>query len=211
MRLFSHVRAAQLKRLASWTTSEARTNAVEAAVLSSAVEAICALRLGSEDLIDRVAVLAERAHTTGALDLLVVSYRACPELLPVLMRGPRREQIEALLSRVGDTDLATAAGYPVVQGEDRRVLLSPRELEVYEFLCDGLTNRQIARALFIEESTVKVHVHHVYDKLGVRSRRALAVHAALSRSNQAGDWCFCQREAAVCRARALSDFASPRR
>ena len=52
-------------------------------------------------------------------------------------------------------------------------------------MTQGLTNREIARLLFIEESTVKVHVHHIYDKLGVRSRMALTVQAKLERSGQA--------------------------
>ncbi len=43
----------------------------------------------------------------------------------------------------------------------------------------GLTNREIAKLLFIEESTVKAHTHHIYDKLGVRSRTALIVQALL--------------------------------
>ncbi len=93
--------------------------------------------------------------------------------------------MQDLLVRLGDTDIAAAAGHPVADGDDRRALLSRREREVYELLCSGLTNRQIARTLFIEESTVKVHAHHIYDKLGVRSRKALAVHALLERSDQA--------------------------
>jgi DNA-binding NarL/FixJ family response regulator len=54
---------------------------------------------------------------------------------------------------------------------------------VYELLIQRLTNREIARLLFIEESTVKVHVHHIYDKLGVRSRVALTVQAQLERAS----------------------------
>jgi DNA-binding NarL/FixJ family response regulator len=154
-------------------------------VLSSAVAAICALRIGSSEVVDRTADLANTAYGTGALDLLVVSYRACPELLPLLIRGPQRDNVEGLLTRVGDVDLASAAGYPIAHGNDRRELLSSREREVYELLCGGLTNRQIATVLFIEESTVKVHVHHIYDKLGVRSRKALTIHAMLERSDHA--------------------------
>ena len=60
-----------------------------------------------------------------------------------------------------------------------------REREVYDLLGQGLTNLQIAQLLFISEGTVKVHVHHIYDKLGIRSRTALAVQAALERSDQA--------------------------
>jgi DNA-binding NarL/FixJ family response regulator len=56
---------------------------------------------------------------------------------------------------------------------------------VFELLRTGLTNREIGRLLFIEESTVKAHTHRIYDKLGVHSRSALAVQAALERSIQA--------------------------
>jgi hypothetical protein len=40
-------------------------------------------------------------------------------------------------------------------------------------------------ASFIEESTVKVHAHHIYDKLGIRSRTALTIDAMLERADQA--------------------------
>jgi DNA-binding CsgD family transcriptional regulator len=170
--------------LALVESARGQSQALEA-LLSSAVAAICALRIGSPDVVDRTADLANTAYGTGALDLLVVSYRACPELLPLLIRGPQRDQVEGLLTRVGDVDLAAAAGYPIAHGNDRRELLSSREREVYELLCGGLTNRQIATVLFIEESTVKVHVHHIYDKLGVRSRKALTIHAMLERSDHA--------------------------
>ena len=85
---------------------------------------------------------------------------------------------------MGDGDLATAVGQPIAF-KDKRVLLSPRETEVFELLRGGLTNRQIGKLLFIEESTVKAHTHRIYDKLGVRSRNALAVQAALERADYA--------------------------
>jgi two-component system, NarL family, nitrate/nitrite response regulator NarL len=48
-----------------------------------------------------------------------------------------------------------------------RPLLTRRELEVLTLLCAGLTRREIGRALAISAGTVKVHVAHVYTKLGV--------------------------------------------
>lgn len=55
--------------------------------------------------------------------------------------------------------------------------LSAREREVLGLVARGTGNREIARALFISEATVKTHLVHVYEKLGVRDRAA-AVAAA---------------------------------
>jgi DNA-binding NarL/FixJ family response regulator len=48
--------------------------------------------------------------------------------------------------------------------------LTARETEITELLGCGLSNKQIARALHIEISTVKNHVHHILEKLQVKSR-----------------------------------------
>ncbi|MBM7366846.1 response regulator [Gordonia hydrophobica] len=48
--------------------------------------------------------------------------------------------------------------------------LTGRELEIVEQLADGGTNREIARRLVISEATVKSHLVHIFDKLGVNSR-----------------------------------------
>jgi DNA-binding NarL/FixJ family response regulator len=154
-------------------------------VLIAAVEAICAVRSGSNEAFARAETLERVAFETGGLDLLVTSYRACPELLSILLRAERARHFRQLVERVGDSDLADAAGRPLATKDDRRLLLSPREREVFELLRNGFTNREIAKLLYIEQSTVKVHAHHIYDKLGIRSRSALTVQAALERSAQA--------------------------
>ena len=161
------------------------TAAIEPAVLIPAVEATCALRGGSSDALEQAVALGRAAFGTGALDLLVTAYRACPELLSVLLRAEGNREFRELVERVGDSDLAGAAGHPLATKDDRRLLLSPREREVFELVRNGFTNSQIAKLLYIEQSTVKVHAHHIYDKLGVRSRSALVVQAALERSVQA--------------------------
>lgn len=52
--------------------------------------------------------------------------------------------------------------------------LTPREEEVLRLMAAGSTNQEIARTLYISESTVKKHVNAVYRKLGVKSRVQLA-------------------------------------
>ncbi len=50
--------------------------------------------------------------------------------------------------------------------------LSPRELEILAALAQGASNRQLAKELFISESTVKTHLAHLFAKLGVDNRTA---------------------------------------
>lgn len=55
--------------------------------------------------------------------------------------------------------------------------LTAREQDVLELLADGMVNKQIARALGISESTVKVHLGHIYQRLGVDNRSRAAIWA----------------------------------
>jgi DNA-binding NarL/FixJ family response regulator len=56
-------------------------------------------------------------------------------------------------------------------------LLTTRESEVWAELAKGLSNKEIARVLFLSEHTVKFHVHNLLRKLGLKSR-AEAIYAA---------------------------------
>jgi DNA-binding CsgD family transcriptional regulator len=58
--------------------------------------------------------------------------------------------------------------------------LTPAQHRVAVLAADGLSNKQIARRLFIAEHTVEVHLARAYSKLGVRSRTQLANHLARS-------------------------------
>ncbi len=51
-------------------------------------------------------------------------------------------------------------------------LLTEREGDVLQLVAQGLTNREIAQQLFISPATVRTHLEHVFEKLGVRSRAA---------------------------------------
>ncbi len=55
--------------------------------------------------------------------------------------------------------------------------LSPRQQEIIELVSEGLTNRQIGRALGISEYTVKDHLKLIFARLGVENRAAAATRA----------------------------------
>lgn len=56
--------------------------------------------------------------------------------------------------------------------------LSKREREVAHLIARGLTNKQIARELFVTEQTIKNHAMRIYDKLNLRSRVDLVLSFA---------------------------------
>jgi two-component system nitrate/nitrite response regulator NarL len=55
--------------------------------------------------------------------------------------------------------------------------LTSREKEIVFALAEGLSNKDVGRKLNLSEGTVKVHLHNIYSKLGVKNRTALAVLA----------------------------------
>lgn len=81
-------------------------------------------------------------------------------------------------SALAVTISAVGSGQAVVPRELRasvqRPTLSHRERQVLTYVCEGLTNAQIAEQLFLSESTVKSHLSSAFAKFGVRSRREAA-------------------------------------
>ena len=61
--------------------------------------------------------------------------------------------------------------------EDQVKPLSERELEVLQYLAEGLTNREIANQLYLSLNTVKVHTRNIYGKLGVNNRTQAGARA----------------------------------
>ena len=56
-------------------------------------------------------------------------------------------------------------------------VLTERERDVLQLLAQGMSNKEISRTLNIAEQTVKTHVSHILDKLGVPSRTQAALYA----------------------------------
>ena len=89
---------------------------------------------------------------------------------------------------LGGAWLAPEPSVPSANGESipnpRLLLLSTRQWETLELAAEGLPNAQIARRLFITESTVKQHLRNAYSTLGLRNRREAA--GLFGRDDQAG-------------------------
>lgn len=100
-----------------------------------------------------------------------------------MLKDAAPEDIRAAVAAAaqGRTALAPqVAGRLLGQLRSPESTLSPRELELLELLADGMANRAMARKLFISEATVKTHLVHIYEKLGVDNRTA-AVNEARKR------------------------------
>lgn len=92
-----------------------------------------------------------------------------------------REALADLRRRARDADGATT---PKDATGDRQASLTAREREILQLVGKGQTNAQIAAELWITPGTVKKHLEHVYEKLGVGGRAA----AATSVQARSGTW-----------------------
>src|SRR5262249_43536927 len=117
---------------------------------------------------------AELEHGRALTDLGAAIRRAGQ---PAKARDPLRRGYE-LASRCGANALAERAMHELLSAgaRPRRTALSgvesltPSELRVAELAANGMTNREIAQALFVTEKTVETHLGHVYPKLDITSR-----------------------------------------
>lgn len=91
------------------------------------------------------------------------------EVLEAIRRVAAGEAVlpPALTARVLD-ELASSTPTPTV--------LTDRELEVLPLIAEGLSNKEIAASLHISQNTVKTHVRHILEKLGLRSRSEAAAY-----------------------------------
>jgi DNA-binding CsgD family transcriptional regulator len=156
--------------------ADALTTGLETKIMTRCVLAICALMSESRDAETLVHEAFDTATQTGAFDPFVVAYRAYPPLLSAVAREEsRRGALFGVVRRANDQAIAGKIGLVARDRSAAGGPLTRREQQVYELLREGMTNRQIAQTLVISESTAKVHVRHILEKYGVRSRTEAAV------------------------------------
>jgi DNA-binding CsgD family transcriptional regulator len=173
--------ASSLAEAASQTTQS-----LEVAVLSAAIRAVVDVRARGDAAFESAQSLLETAGQRGGLDLFVTCYRASPDVLSLLLASARtREDAVFALVRAGDQHLAEMLGSsPDVIG-DPFVALSKREREVCALLCEGMSDREIGRLLFITPGTAKTHTLRILKKTGFKSRRMLMLDAVRRRLDHA--------------------------
>jgi len=105
---------------------------------------------------------------------MVLKETASRQMLQVLSKVAAGETSldQRVVRRAVDKLLRARAG--VMQAE--RVLTN-REIEIVRLVATGLRNKQIADQLSITEGTVKIHLHTIFEKLGVSSRVELSNYA----------------------------------
>ncbi|MEC5183226.1 DNA-binding NarL/FixJ family response regulator [Cryobacterium sp. MP_3.1] len=166
-------------------------------VVGEAADGAVAVRLAGELRPDLVLMDLRMPHLDGAAAtaqilaqnpatrvLILTTYESDDQILGAIAAGasgyllkaaPQAEIIEGVRSVYGgQTVLAPVIAARLVQRVRADAApaprLSARELQVLRLVAAGESNPQIARSLFIGEATVKTHLLHVFEKLGVGDR-----------------------------------------
>ncbi|GAA4422052.1 response regulator [Acidovorax lacteus] len=134
--------------------------------------------INTEDLCDSICRVwdGDSVVSPEMMGKLVGLLRQAPQVSAVAAKAPdalQRPAPDVALSEPGIapmTALAVAPDDPIHQ-------LSPREREILRLIAKGDSNKLIARALDIAETTVKIHVQHILRKLGLANRVHAAVYA----------------------------------
>ncbi|MFN4058449.1 MAG: response regulator [Roseinatronobacter sp.] len=130
-----------------------------------------------------VALLSGFATATIALDALAqgargfltksMPARALLHAIRLMLEGERFVPVDVMLS----FPVAPATPAPEASTPARQMSLTARELEVLVALCNGKTNKEIARDLGLREPTIKLHVKTLYRRLGASNRTQAAMIA----------------------------------
>lgn len=138
------------------------------------------LRMPGMDGVAATAALRERAPSIRVL--ILTTFDSESDVLPAIEAGAIGYLLkDALPDELMRAVQAAARGESVLapsvtqhlMGQVRRPgagALTDREKQVLQLVANGRSNREAAAALFIGEASIKTHLQHIYDKLGVRDR-----------------------------------------
>ena len=132
------------------------------------------------------------SRNPGSRVLILTTFDTESDVLPAIEAGatgyllkdtPRAEVKQAVRAAARGESVLSPPIARQLLGQVRhpvRNTLSDREMEILALVSRGATNKRVAAELFISEATVKTHLLHIYEKLGVNDRAA-AVGAAYER------------------------------
>lgn len=181
--------------------AEAAGTVAEGARLAPEVPTVRSLALRCQGLVDGDAEpLLEAVALARRTRLLIEHAGACEDAATVLAEGGRRKEAAALLAEALEryehagadawarrvrAQLRALGARPGARGSRKRPAhgwesLTATERAVSQLVAEGLTNSAVARRLYMSPHTVNTHLRHVFSKLGVSNRVALAaeVHRA---------------------------------
>jgi two-component system, NarL family, nitrate/nitrite response regulator NarL len=119
---------------------------------------------------DRELIIAAARGAYG-----VILKEAAPEVLVQCLRevaGGRR-----LLPLASSESLRWQESPGTAITENVLTVLTDRERQIMHLVSEGLSNKEVGRQLNISDGTIKVHLHHIYQKLAISNRTALAALA----------------------------------
>lgn len=125
-----------------------------------------------------------RNTVPSARVLVLTTFDTDSDVLPAIEAGatgyllkdaPKDELIRAVRAAYRGEAVLSPSVAGRLMGQVRQPAtdaLSQREREVLKLIANGATNREAAVQLFVSEATIKTHLLHIYEKLGVRDRAA---------------------------------------
>jgi two-component system NarL family response regulator len=138
---------------------------------------LCDLRMPVMEGVEVVRRIRER--DPGARVVVLTTYDTDDEIARALKAGAKAYVLKDISADdlvgcirdvlAGKTYLAPAAAAKLAEGVTR-IQLTPREMATLRLMADGKANKEIASDLHISERTVKTHLGHLFEKLGVASR-----------------------------------------
>lgn len=166
----------KLEAATEWANhADATTKNIDTRALTALVRTVVAKRSDSSETCALFANAMAFVSKYERWNTFVWAYRACPELLALAASDPATtSRIAPVLGAARDERLARKFAIELPAGSasppPSDEALTRREREVLQLAADGYSNKEISNELFISEVTVKVHLRHIYKKLGVRNR-----------------------------------------